>query len=266
MKKYIIVELAVAVLIILGVLAWPAIREYQYKNKVYTDIEEKIDKTCSLTIGIIKEERHDDSAGYNVGSSGVIIKREGNIYYALTAYHVVEEQKDTSYLVRIAYDETLSEFLHRNHKNICNYREYYQQLSVAEVLYTYEEADLAIVSFKSEKELEVAKLANHRAKKDDRIGTIGVDGERNRYFVKHFGEVLTSDLSKFDTGDSHFINIVQYHNAYIVPGYSGSGVFNENGELVGINIGAETGIMERFKRSAMISVDQIWDFVLMSKL
>jgi len=50
---------------------------------------------------------------------------------------------------------------------------------------------------------------------------------------------------------------VMKHNAYIASGSSGSAVYNEKTELVGINIGGERDMFDRFCFGVMIPSDQI---------
>ena len=47
------------------------------------------------------------------------------------------------------------------------------------------------------------------------------------------------------------------HNAYIASKSSGSAVYNEKTELVGINIGGERDMFDRFRFGVMIPSDQI---------
>lgn len=148
--------------------------------------------------------------------SGVIIKKEGNVYSVLTNWHVV--------------DETISN---------------YQIITPDGQSYPIDEGsvnqlpgvDAAIVQFTSDADYQVAKLGNSEAlQRNQKVYSAGFPG---RSFaiqtpIYHFvpGKVI------FNASQSKPISAKGYSLVYdnpVLPGMSGGPILNQQGELVGIN-------------------------------
>ena len=80
------------------------------------------------------------------------------------------------------------------------------------------------------------------------------EGEK---FVSTYGKIKSSKPENFSFNDDQSDNLVVKHSAYEAPGSSGSAVYNESMELVGINIGGGRDVFGRFRYGVMIPTDQI---------
>ena len=174
-------------------------------------------------------------------------------YYALTAYHVIDHNEIDHFAVITPEDPTAFEYK-KEHPG-SGQEEYYDQLPRVQIVYKAEESDLAVISFQSDKQLSVVPVSDKIAAKGDRIAVISnPEGEK---FVSTFGNVRSSKPEKYSFDDDQADNLVLKHSAYEAPGSSGSAVYNEEMELIGINIGGGRDIFGRFRHGVMIPVDQI---------
>lgn len=226
------------------------------RTRVYDDMAANIGMIMSANINIKPITVEDNITSYGAGASGVIYAKEKDTYYALTAAHVVSDTCKT-YKARTTdiptYSECLSEQKANGISTFVPFDEYYAIMPDLTVEYICEECDLAVVSFTSDKNLAVANIAGEIASKGERITSIG-----NPYGEDHFkvtyGKIL-SDLTTLKVnGRKH---AVQKHNAYGASGSSGGAVFDENMELVGINIVGGSDIFGRYMFLGMVTCDQI---------
>ncbi|MGB7413372.1 MAG: tetratricopeptide repeat protein, partial [Thermosynechococcaceae cyanobacterium] len=142
--------------------------------------------------------------------SGVIIERQGNTYTLLTAAHVVAAP-DSPY--RITTDD--------------------QQQHTALQVRPLKDIDLAVVTFKSDRTYSVCSLANAQA------------SEGLPVFVAGFPvttAAITQPVYNFTDGNITARSSRSFADGYAMvytnptlPGMSGGGVFNGDGELVGIH-------------------------------
>lgn len=256
------------VLVFVGVV--PSVQDYQSRNRVYDDLHAASTQIMDANVNIINittEDAVDESGdvtvanadegvtvaavvSYGWGASGAIIARDGDTYYALTAYHVVSETQNTVY--RVMTPETLPSDGVLNSMGSA----YYDTLPEARTVYAKEDSDLAIVKFQSDVELAVADVAAEDPQKGDRVMAIGnpVDGGR---FVPSYGKVLSSQLEMTDYDDGQPDCAILRHSAYEAPGSSGSGVYDESMELVGINVGGATDGFGRFRYGMMVPASQL---------
>lgn len=253
MKKKRILYITIGIIVFGVVLSKHLIHVRNLEVQENGELKKKLESIMSANISIIGVEKKGDIKGYSSGASGVIVKKKNDTYYAITAYHVIAG-KDYCLAVSV-FDETLNEYRKKNNVKPTEVDGYYSRLNKIKVEYSNEESDLAIISFKSEMELKVASVSKDMFNKGDRIVTVGTqDGV---FFKDSYGCILSNKLSKFKTNDGHSENEVIRHNAYLTPGCSGGGVYNEKLELIGINIGAGTNILGKFKYGAMIPFEQI---------
>ncbi len=109
-------------------------------------------QTISEIRDILKKTTVQINTNFNPGGSGVIIKKEGNIYTVLTANHVVCENLGIKKKIRCATDSTISVKTHDG-------REY--PIKQRQILQTKEQdPDLAIVTFQSEQNYQFAPRGN----------------------------------------------------------------------------------------------------------
>ncbi len=166
-----------------------------------SSITETIEKVSESCIAVISK----DPSGETLGTgSGVIYKKEDNLYYVVTNNHVVSSGVSFSVYVeqlifKTEYDATL--------------------------IGTDEDNDLAILTFTSSTEFSVSELSN-------------VDVLKKGQFVIAIGTPL--DLAFYNTATFGIISnfSLQYiqHDAAINPGNSGGALFNQQGRLIGINV------------------------------
>jgi S1-C subfamily serine protease len=141
--------------------------------------------------------------------SGVIIKHVGNVYTILTAAHVVNDLRNSP-LEIVTPD-----------------RQQYNS-NPTEVKIAPNSIDLATVTFESDRNYLVAELGDsNTVSKGQNVFAAGFQGESLKF---HPGTVVAISRQAQDRGYGLAIGIAE-----IVPGMSGGGLFNEVGNLIGIN-------------------------------
>lgn len=235
-------------------------------NRRYSNMKKDLIEYKSANICIISKTEHEGIVGYSVGASGIIFKKDENGYYALTANHVVNKE-NTEFLIMTVNDPTLLEY-RKNHPDveIVSNDKYYNQFPTAEVVYENEEADLAILYFESDQDLECMSISLDNPRKGDKIIAIGTYSEKMEYFVETCGKIKQTQTSTFHTNDGAMDNKILRHSAFVAEGFSGGGVVNENMELVGMNIGGQKNIFGGFSCGVMIPCEQINKCIVMSGL
>lgn len=248
---------------------YPPIYENQCRTRVYEDLESKLSDydVMSANICIVQCRKtllgnDTEEYSYSEGASGVIYDKRGGRYYALTAYHVIAEMNDVQFIVQpygsSSYDDT-----NKNSPKKITLIEYYNKFPKGKVEYYNKELDLAIVSFKTSKELGILGISSNNVQNGDRVAVISnPEGVR---FSKTYGNITSNVVTDFKVKNGEEINKIQCHSAYVAPGSSGSAVLNENMEIVGINIGGALNFNGKFKYGAMVPCDRVRFFVGESK-
>jgi Tic22-like family/Trypsin-like peptidase domain len=160
--------------------------------------------------------------------SGVIIKREGNTYTVLTAYHVVNQPN-------LKYEIVTPD----------NQR---YQLKYSTVKPLPEKVDLAVLQFSSSQNYQVAKIGNSdEAIRRTNIYITGFPQKTGGIQVPFYdcrdGQVLANATQvSVDGGYTLF-----YDNVTL-PGMSGGPVLNEKGEVIGIHGRSEPAVDINFDR------------------
>lgn len=233
---------------------------YICKNRVYTEISERIsDEILSANIEIINKTSEGNHTSYSVGFSGVIFKRVGNKYYALTAYHAIDSLKNTK-LITLAYNEpTFNKYISTGGK-YTGLTEYYNQFPIASVEYYDEKYDLAVLSFESDANLKVLDISDVTAKYGDKVVAIGNPYNEERNIIT-YGKITSKKLIGFndETGKTQYKNLK--HSAYIDKGSSGSVLMNKDFEIVGINLGGGRNVFGNFGYGMAMPSDKINDFL-----
>ena len=152
--------------------------------------------------------------------SGVLVKRDGNRYTVLTAWHVVSGQR---------YGEELDIYTPDGQRHI------HEQGSIKRL----GEVDMAVLTFSSSNPYEVAP-----------IGDVKSVSMGSSIFVGGFplpSSAVPTRLMRFMKGDVIANAIVSIPNGYqllysnpTLPGMSGGAVLNAQGQLVGIHGQGET--------------------------
>jgi tetratricopeptide (TPR) repeat protein/S1-C subfamily serine protease len=175
--------------------------------------------------------RIEDSAG---NGSGVIVAKQGDTYYVLTAKHVLETPPT----------ETKPKQLHTGIKVITHEQEIYQiepsNIRLAEGL------DLAVVKFTSKINYPVAKLGNYSPSDRATVFTAGYPGRDKidsplwqwqlnpgDIYDTEIGKVMTQDIQSFSNGYELIYTSASY------GGMSGGPVFDTDGRVIGIHGRAE---------------------------
>lgn len=264
MKKRIKKLIALAVILwsaVLVILIYPSVYQHICKNRVYEELEKNIDDnimsanlTVATKVTTLEEGYTAPTTSYSLGASGVIIGKDENKYYAITASHVVNKENCTIYA--IPYDgQTIEEYRESERRLITE--DYYNQFPTATLEYYDENYDLAIISFYAEDDFSVLDIADGMPEYKEKIVTIGnPDGKR---MLKSYGQVTSKNMIKYKLDDSKY-EVIR-HNAYVAPGSSGSAVLNEDMKIVGINIGGTTDGFGRYKYGVMIPGEVVGKFV-----
>jgi tetratricopeptide (TPR) repeat protein/V8-like Glu-specific endopeptidase len=167
--------------------------------------------------------------------SGVLIGRQGDLYTLVTNRHVICGSKDCE---KIADSEVYS-------LGMADGQKYRVQKSAIKLLGN--DLDLAIVQFRSDRNYQIAKIdTGGGLKVTDKVYTAGFPFELPG-FNFHEGEAIAV-VNKRLTGDGSGYTII--YNAITLPGMSGGGVFNENGQLVAIH-----GQGDRYKQNTELDDD-----------
>jgi tetratricopeptide (TPR) repeat protein len=146
--------------------------------------------------------------------SGVIIKRNGNNYTVLTAYHVVKNS-NLKYQI-VAPDNQLYQLNYQTVKRLDN------------------NIDLAILQFTSKKDYQVAKIGNSdEVKRLINVHVAGfprqTGGVRKSIYDCRSGRVIDNVPENIDSGYNLF-----YDNPTL-GGMSGGAVLNDQGEVIAIH-------------------------------
>jgi len=204
------------------------------RSVVYEDMKASFEQSglMSSNIGIFSRTEEDGSISYGECGSGIIFRKDGDKYYALTAAHVVSAE-NAQLLVFTTNTEMKSEETIPGLDYDVLARETYDAMYPAETEFVSTRDDLAVISFSTEEDLAVITLAEDDPNKDDRIMCIG--NPQNEWFSVSYGKV-TSGIETF--GESHgYPSSAMRHTAYIHVGSSGGAAINENMQLIGITPG-----------------------------
>lgn len=187
-----------------------------------TKIKEDVDKVAEkITVRITNSDNEDDYG------SGVIVAKNEDTYYILTAAHVV--QKNNKYRIT-THDE-----------------QEYSPKSIDII----EGVDLAVVEFNSRENYPIASLANYSLAIGD-TQLLLVSGFRqkneNGDIEKDLtvGFTLNTDITSFDAknADSFAQGYELVYTNESRPGMSGGPIFDQSKRVIGINTGAEADLGE----------------------
>jgi tetratricopeptide (TPR) repeat protein len=205
----------------------------------YTNVAEAKTPTevNSISQAATVEIRLSDSVG-----SGVLIHRQENLYTLVTNRHVVcgnvlctKLPANSKYNLSLVDISTGSPIKQQH------------QVSVKAVKLLGKNLDLAIIQFRSDRNYPVAAIAEPNSLKvDDVVYTAGFPYAQPGFYFD-IGKTIAV-VNKRLNGDSGGYSII--YDASTLPGMSGGGVFNENGQLVAIH-----GIGDRYQVGTETSND-----------
>jgi tetratricopeptide (TPR) repeat protein len=174
----------------------------------------------AVTVEINFKFKAADGQIEDVGGSGVIIDRKGDLYTLVTNRHVVCGRGQCSQLPPVeSYNLSLAD----GQK---------QQVKKSSIKFLDNDLDLAIIQFRSSRNYSVAKVAiSGGLKIKDKVYTAGFPVEQPG-FAFGAGRAIAV-VNKRLIGDSGGYTIT--YNAGTLPGMSGGGVFDGSGQLVAIH-------------------------------
>lgn len=240
---------------------FPSIK-LQYNQTVNRDFIERVESNAlSANIKIVQlvyeTGFNSTSTSVSAGASGVIIQKEGNKYFALTANHVIKEREDVDQtdIVVMGYDDMDIE-----PENLgVGVTNYYSAFSKGTVEYTSDKYDLALISFVSDEDYNILALAGETPKYGEQIATISnPNGKRN---IVTAGEIRSKKNWDYEDESGKFTYSVIKHTAFTSEGSSGSALINEELEIVGINLGGNENIFRQFVSGMAIPIDQVRMFL-----
>lgn len=232
-------------------------------NKEFIERVEKY--ALSANIKIVQQQYRNQGnssvLSVSAGGSGVIIRREGNKYYALTAEHVIRELEDIdkTQTIVMGYDQLdFNDYLSKGGK-YQGVENYYQQFPEAIIEYANEKYDLAVISFDSNEDYTVLSVSSEIPKYGDVVASMS-NPYRERNIVTA-GKISTIKLRPFGDKAENMQYPIINHTAMISEGSSGSALLNENLEIVGINLGGGENIFRKFINGMAMPSDSIRTFL-----
>jgi tetratricopeptide (TPR) repeat protein len=174
----------------------------------------------AVTVEINFKLKAADGRIEDIGGSGVIIHRKGDLYTLVTNRHVVCGLVQCSQLPPVeSYSLSLADGQR-------------YQVKKSSIKFLGNDLDLAIIQFRSNRNYSVAKISTHGSlKTKDKVYTAGFPVEQPGFAFGE-GEAIAV-VNKRLVGDSGGYTIT-YHVSTL-PGMSGGGVFDSSGQLVAIH-------------------------------
>jgi len=189
-----------------------------------------IDAMSSQTTVLIGETLKNSDGGLGTFSpgSGVIVARSGNTYYAVTNTHVVKKPKNGAIWRVVTWDEKFHEVSDVG-DNIIRFGDYQSREFTGGF-------DLALVKFTSNEDYPIAVMSNNseQIQVNEPVYLSGwpksEDGSPRIVRVFSPGKLVKIDNTPFYNGGYN----IMYDN-WTKGGMSGSSVFNQKGEVIGIH-------------------------------
>ena len=201
-------------IVLLSNFDYSIVRLSKFSIYKLNSIDLRLNKKNKSQISKIAEKTTVKIDGINEGS-GVIVKRNGNRYTVITAWHVIKDNLPSEELNITTFDGTINNWESMNLKRIQNF-------------------DLATLTFKSQEYYQTAKIGD--IKKIDIGNTIYIAG----FPIK----TSSIPLRSLRVVDGEIIGNIQVktpdgyqliYNNDTRSGMSGGGIFNEKGYLIGIH-------------------------------
>lgn len=252
--------ITILVFIIIISIFRPSIKSFynQAMNREFIDNVEN--NALSANIKIV-QLKYSNGIAVSAGGSGVIIRKEGNKYFALTANHVISELDDVDKTqnVVMGYDEldykdTLN--MGGEFKGIANY---YMQFPEITVEYTDVKYDLALISFMSDKVYTALSVAEDIPKYGDKVVSMSNPyGKRN---IITAGKIGSKKFWTYEDEAGKIKYPIIKHSAITSGGSSGSALLNEDLQIVGITLGGNENLFHQFTSGMAMPNDRIHDFL-----
>ena len=261
--KITLILIFVSITIILIFL--PSIKLYynQAMNREFIVNVESNALSANIKIVQLKYETGVNSRAIAVsaGASGVLIRKEDNRYFVLTAKHVITELDDVdkTQIVVMGYDDLdYKDYLNMGGEYV-GIANYYLQFPEITVEYMNDKSDLALISFTSDKVYTVLSLAENVAEYGDKVVSMSNPcGKRN---IVTAGKIRSKGFWNYEDEAGNFKYSIIKHSAATSEGSSGSALLNEELEIVGITLGGNENIFRQFVSGMAIPKDQILAFL-----
>ncbi len=188
-------------------------------------------------------------ANNSASGSGVIFKEDENYYYALTNYHVVQDEQ-----LQIVSDYVNNEY----ETGLLNQ-------SRVKVLCVNSSYDLAVIRFYKRESypLTVLSLAEKDVRINDKVIAIGAP--KNNINAVTCGKILNTKTSvKMNDKNSGYSKVnfeVLLHDAFINEGSSGGLLMNYNYQIVGINFAVTQDDKGNVDKGVAIPVSKVKEFL-----
>jgi S1-C subfamily serine protease len=237
-----------------------------YNQTVNREFIEKVESNAlSANIKIVQLKYtsgvNSSSIAVSAGASGVIIRKEGDRYFALTANHVISELDDVdkTQIVVLGYDDLDFQDSLNKGEEFIGTANYYMKFPEITVEYTSEKSDLALISFRSDKTYTPLSLAEDNPEYGDKIASMSnPHGKRN---VVTAGKIGSATFWDFEDESEKVKYSVITHSSVISEGSSGSALLDEDLDIVGINLGGNENRFHQFVSGMAIPNDQIRAFL-----
>jgi len=263
-KRRIIILFIIVAIFIFITLFLPSIKSFinQSMNKEFIQRVNEYALSANIMIVHIEYNNHENiSFSVSAGSSGAIIGREGDKYYALTAEHVISEIRDTenAEILVLGFDEPdFNDHLSKGGKYV-GIEKYYEQFPRAVIEYANEKYDLAVISFDSKRDYTALSISEEKPAYGDVVAAMSNPyKERNAVSA---GRISTLKPRPFGDKAGEMQYPIIRHTAMISEGSSGSALLNENLEIAGINLGGGENIFRKFVHGMAMPSDLIHDFL-----
>lgn len=254
----------VFILILVSIIAMPGIRFKLNQSSNRNYIEEVRKSAISPSIMIVqendKQEENVNTTSISAGASGAIFNKEGNKYFALTAYHVIEdiENADSTNIIIMGYDDLSFVDYLKNGGKYQGISNYYNQFPEGIIEYSDEKYDLAVISFYSDEDYKVLSISDKLPKYADIVSTISnPNGKRN---IITAGKVVSRKAKPFGDVEGKMQYPVIKHTALISEGSSGSALLNKELEIVGINLGGNKNLFRQHISGMAMPLDRLANF------
>jgi S1-C subfamily serine protease len=264
-NRKIVLYISIVVVILLIFFFLPSIKLFFNQAMNGEFIEKVRNYALSANIKIVQlkygGDGNNSSTAVSAGASGVIIRKEGNKYYALTAEHVIEESDnvDKTQIVVMGYDDMdFADSLSKGGKfqGIANY---YRKFPEAVVEYSNDKYDLAVISFITDKAYTVLSVADETPEYGDIVASMSNPyGKRN---IVTAGKISSRKPEPFGDEAGELQYPIITHTSVISEGSSGSALLNENLEIVGINLGGRENIFHQNISGMAIPSNLILNFL-----
>lgn len=264
-KQITILIRIILIIILITSFFLPSIKSLinQAMNKEF--IEKVGGHALSANIKIVQlkytSDGNSSSTSVSAGASGVIIRKENNKYYALTAEHVIKEfdNIDKTQIIVMGYNDLdFVDSLSKGGKfqGVANY---YQQFPQAVVEYSNDKYDLAIISFIADEVYTTLSVADEIPKHGDIVASISnPHGKRN---IVTAGKISSRKPRPFGDQAGKMQYPIITHTAILSAGSSGSALLNEDLEVVGINLGGNENVFRQHISGMAMPSNRIRDFI-----